>query len=146
MAQFLTPIQILFFCFLVQNASVCSSFLIVHRFYPAGARKIVSIRSDFPFSRLNAVGTAKDEPQSMDAKKKLALDLLDCLTSPKDPDESGYDVEKDIRRDNLLQSNTFESLKVELKRRGLNTAGDKIEMIVRMLLHTIDPSIDFTEM
>ena len=78
-------------------------------------------------------------------EKKLALDLLDCLTSSKDSSDPDYDVEKDIRRDNLLLTNDYHNLKLELKERGLPTSGDKIAMITRLLLHIIDPNIDYNE-
>ena len=78
--------------------------------------------------------------------KREALILLDCLTSSKDPDDPEYDVEKDMRRDELLLANDYNDLKNDLRFRGLRTAGDKLEMITRLLLHIIDPSIKFDEM
>lgn len=82
---------------------------------------------------------------NQDELKKEALSLLECLTSPKDPDDPGYDVEKDIRRDNLLYINDYETLKIQLRARGLRTSGDKLEMISRLLLHILDPSIVYNE-
>eukprot|EP01035_Chromulina_nebulosa_P020091 gene20091-26087_t len=79
------------------------------------------------------------------AIKAEAMDLLDCLTSPVDMDDPNYDVNRDIRRDEMLKLNDFESLKVELKRRGLKTSGDKLEMMIRLLLHIIDPSISYSQ-
>ena len=84
-----------------------------------------------------------EEDQQM---RRDALELLDCLTSSKNEDDVNYDVEKDIRRDTLLAENDYLDLKVELKRRGLRTSGDKLEMITRLLLHIVDPSIDVNEM
>jgi hypothetical protein len=81
-----------------------------------------------------------------EAKKKVALDLLDCLTCPKDPEDVNYNAEKDARRSNLLTSNDYNELKVELRTRGIKTSGDKVEMITRLLLHVIDPTIKFDEM
>lgn len=78
--------------------------------------------------------------------KREALLLLDCLTSSKDPDDPEYDVEKDMRRDELLLANDYNDLKNDLRFRGLRTSGDKLEMITRLLLHIIDPSIKFDEM
>lgn len=77
--------------------------------------------------------------------KRLALELLDCLTCPKDPSDPQYDIEKDYRRDNLLATNDYNQLKVELRSRGLRTSGDKPEMIMRLLLSIIDPSVNFNE-
>ena len=79
-------------------------------------------------------------------KKKLALDLLDCLTSPTESSDPEYNVEKDVRRDNLLLSNDYHNLKLELKERGLSTGGDKIAMIIRLLLHIIDPALDYNKL
>lgn len=78
--------------------------------------------------------------------KQHAIDLLECLTSPKSINEAGYDPEKDRRRTNLLLTNSYESLKIALRRKGLSTHGDKLEMISRLLLSVIDPDIDFNEM
>ena len=44
---------------------------------------------------------------------------LDCLTSPKDQDDPEYDIDKDMRRDELLLANDYSSLKSELHRLGL---------------------------
>lgn len=78
--------------------------------------------------------------------KKDALELLDCMTSPKDPDDPAYDVEKDLKRDEVLFSNDHSALKIELRRRGLRQNGDKLEMIARLLLHVIDPTINYNSM
>lgn len=48
-------------------------------------------------------------------EKKLALELLDCITSPTDSSDPQYNVEKDIRRDNLLLTNDYHDLKLEMK-------------------------------
>eukprot|EP01041_Mallomonas_annulata_P003589 gene3589-7133_t len=87
-----------------------------------------------------------NEETSTESIRMDALSLLDCLTSTKDEDDPTYDVMKDIRRDNLLQSNDYQDLKLELRARGLRTSGDKLEMITRLLLHIIDPSINYNEM
>jgi hypothetical protein len=42
--------------------------------------------------------------------------------------------------------NDYQSLKLELRSRGLPTSGDKTEMITRLLLNIIDPSINYNEM
>ena len=78
--------------------------------------------------------------------KLEALSLLDCLTSPRDEDDIEYDVMKDIRRDKLLELNDYQDLKLQLRSRGLRTSGDKLEMITRLLLHIIDPTVTFNEM
>ena len=79
------------------------------------------------------------------AAKKEALELLDCMTCPADEDDPAYDVEKDIKRDEILLKNDYEGLKIELKARNLPTGGDKVEMIIRVLLHIIDPSMTFDQ-
>lgn len=61
-------------------------------------------------------------------------------------DDPQYDVDKDIRRDELLLSNDYNELKGELRARGLRSSGDKLEMITRLLLHIVDPSIKFDQM
>ena len=78
-------------------------------------------------------------------KKMAALELLDVLTSTDDEDDPTYDVNKDIRRDNLLMNNDYHDLKIQLRKKGLKTGGDKEEMIARLLLHTIDPTINYME-
>lgn len=78
--------------------------------------------------------------------RKDALELLDCITSPKDEDDPGYDVVKDMRRDEVLLSNDHSALKIELRARGLRQSGDKMEMIARLLLHIIDPTINYSQM
>jgi hypothetical protein len=89
---------------------------------------------------------SNDASQHTRDEKKHALELLDCITSPFDPDDPKYDVEKDVRRDELLRTNDYQELKLELKERGLRTSGDKLEMIIRLLLHVVDPSIDEKKM
>jgi hypothetical protein len=74
-----------------------------------------------------------------------ALELLDCITSPKDSEDTMFDIEKDIRRSELLKYYDYNELKVELRRLNLITSGDKMEMITRILLHIIDPSIQYRE-
>jgi hypothetical protein len=88
-------------------------------------------------------GSDVEEPE-VDVKREALL-LLDCLTSPRDPEDMQYDVEKDIRRDNLLLANDYNALKTELRSRDLRTSGDKLEMITRLLLHIVDPTINFDE-
>ena len=78
--------------------------------------------------------------------QREALSILDCLTSPRDDSDPLYDLEKDIRRDEILARNDYNTLKVELRTRGLRTSGDKLEMITRLLLHVIDPALKFNEM
>lgn len=87
--------------------------------------------------------TPSDQIVSNDDERKLALELLDCLTSPYDSEDPLYDVEKDIRRDQLLQTNDYHDLKLELRERGLRTNGDKAEMMIRLLLHIVDPNLSF---
>eukprot|EP00981_Chlorochromonas_danica_P001497 scaffold323_cov181-Ochromonas_danica.AAC.17 len=83
-----------------------------------------------------------DEEESL---KQFALSMLDCLTSPQDTDDPEYNFEKDSRRDQLLSSTNYSELKVELRARGLKTSGDKVEMITRLLLHIVDPSIQYED-
>lgn len=78
--------------------------------------------------------------------KQHALDLLDCITSPVDENDPQYDIEKDMRRDNLLRANDYTLLKSMLRDKGLRTSGDKLQMITRLLLHEIDPSIKYEEL
>lgn len=50
--------------------------------------------------------------------RKDALELLDCITSPKDEDDPAYDVVKDVRRDEMLFNNDHSALKIQLRERG----------------------------
>lgn len=105
------------------------------------------IHSKTPFrSRFSQLSSSLHDIEPDNAEKKQALELLDCLTSPTNTEDPQYDVEKDIRRDNLLLSNDYHDLKLELKERGLRTGGDKLEMITRLLLHIIDPNLDYNKM
>lgn len=72
-----------------------------------------------------------------------AMQLLDVMTCSVDEDAPEYDVDKDVRRDEMLFQNDYESLKVELRQRGLRINGDKPEMIIRLLLNIIDPSVKY---
>ena len=87
--------------------------------------------------------TPSDQIVSNDDERKLALELLDCLTSPYESEDPLYDVEKDVRRDQLLQTNDYHDLKLELRERGLRANGDKAEMMMRLLLHIVDPNLSF---
>jgi hypothetical protein len=88
-----------------------------------------------------------DDTEDSDLQlRKDALELLDCITSPKDVDDPGYDVEKDMRREEILLNNDHSALKIELRARGLRQNGDKMEMIARLLLHIIDPKINYSQM
>ena len=78
--------------------------------------------------------------------KRQAYDLLECLTSTKDEDSPEYNYIKDARRDAVLKENDYSDLKMELKRRGLSASGDKQEMMIRLLLHVVDPTINFSEL
>ena len=90
----------------------------------------------------------RDEPggNTPENLKKDALEILDCLTAPKDTDDPQYDVQKDIRRDEILRLNDYEDLKFYLREKGLRSSGDKIEMITRLLLNVVDPSINFDQL
>ena len=114
--------------------------------------RMVSLRCDAKSNKVaqtpspsspSAASTEGGEDQKL---KKQALELLDCLTSPRDLDDPQYDVSKDMRRDEILRGNDYSALKVALRERGLRTSGDKMEMIVRLLLHIIDPSINYSQM
>jgi hypothetical protein len=75
--------------------------------------------------------------------REYALALLDCMTTPLDPEDSNYDLEKDYRREQLLLTNDYQDLKVQLRSLGLRTTGDKAEMITRLLMHVIDPTLKY---
>ena len=85
-----------------------------------------------------------DEDNNEWSKKLLALELLEVLSSPNDPDDKNYNVEYDIRRDELLNANTYDELKANLKIEGLSTSGDKLEMITRLLVNAVDPTMDYS--
>lgn len=103
---------------------------------------IHAAKSSCPANLQRSVSATENNSQ----RYKVALDILDCLTSPKDDSDPQYDAEKDLRRDSLLLSNDYSQLKTILRKKGLRTSGDKQEMITRLLLHEIDPSIKFDEM
>ena len=95
---------------------------------------------------LKASADNPDDSEDPDLQlRKDALELLDCITSPKDIDDPAYDVVKDMRRDDVLLNNDHSALKIELRARGLRQNGDKMEMIARLLLHIIDPTINYSQ-
>ena len=79
-------------------------------------------------------------------RKKSALELLDILSCSNDPDAADYDVKKDIARNDLMRNTDYTDLKFQLKMRGLRNQGDKEEMLVRLLLHSVDPTISYSEL
>lgn len=91
-------------------------------------------------------GGLTDQDDEEKEALRLAYELLDCLTSTKDEDSPEYNMENDLRRDRVLMENDYGDLKMELKQRGLSTAGDKQEMMIRLLLSIIDPTINFQEL
>lgn len=80
------------------------------------------------------------------AEKKEAFDILDCITCPNDPNDPLYDVNKDVRRDKLIATNEYSALKYQLMDKGLDSSGDKLEMLTRLNLHIIDPSIQYQQL
>jgi hypothetical protein len=96
--------------------------------------------------KYDLVSVKKDpeEDAGVDSRK-MALEFLDCLTSPKDSNDPEYDYEKDARRSQLLSSTDYSELKVELRARGLDTSGDKMEMMLRLLVHIIDPTMNIED-
>ena len=115
-----------------------------HRFHIRSLAKTSFRESTHRFSTPSSFSAAA--PFGDEKDKKIALGLLDCLTSPKNKDDPTYDVYKDLKRDNLISSIDYYELKMELKARGLRTTGDKLEMMTRILVHIIDPSIDYKEL
>lgn len=79
------------------------------------------------------------------ALRQEAFDLLDCLTCPRDYDHPEYDPEKMRRKEKLLRDIDYYELVQEMEFRGLSKLGDKVELITRLLLHVIDPSIKFEQ-
>lgn len=119
--------------------------------YSSSERRISSAHLGFSvsYARTRLWGAEINFDDTDDAELQLrkdALELLDCITSPKDEDDPGYDVVKDMRRDEVLMNNDHSALKIELRARGLRQSGDKMEMIARLLLHIIDPTINYSQM
>lgn len=129
---FYVPVVVLFVAFLD-----CAAYLITN------FQKRNAFRSQ-TILRSKSNGDSRSVQQQ--EQKRRALELLECLTSPSDPDDPNYDAEKDVRRDELLLANDYYELKLELKDRGLRSNGDKLEMIARLLLNVIDPSMDYNPM
>ena len=100
----------------------------------------------YSLTALKASAESSNDGDDSDLQlRKDALELLDCITSPKDIDDPAYDVVKDMRRDDVLLNNDHSALKIELRARGLRQNGDKMEMIARLLLHIIDPTINYSQ-
>lgn len=85
--------------------------------------------------------TAKE---SLEVKEK-AMEVLDCLASPHSQKAEDFDVAKDIKRRSLISDLNYSDLKMTLKRKGLQTQGDKLEMITRLLINQIDPSVNYLQ-
>ena len=102
-------------------------------------------RSKVDDGRVGTASAGDGEDEEL-AVKQLAYELLDCLTSTKDDDSPEYNYQKDIRRDAVLRENDYTDLQIELKRRGLSTSGDKLEMMIRLLLHVVDPGMNFRDL
>ncbi len=117
---------------------LCESFLLLPRF----GRTYIVVGRCGKASAVSCSGHAELEEYS---RKKEALDILDCLTSSNDPEDPSYDVQKDIRRDELLLANGYENLKHQLRAYDLPTSGDKLEMITRLLVHIIEPTISYDQ-
>lgn len=83
-------------------------------------------------------------PQSEEEMRIKAHEVLDCLACPYNIEDPDYDHRKARRRDTILKSIDYADLKIELMKRGLSKTGEKVEMLTRLLLHVIDPSIDYT--
>jgi hypothetical protein len=80
-------------------------------FWRSVGRSDSGFRADMSFKReINFDDT--DDPELQ--LRKDALELLDCITSPKDEDDPGYDVVKDMRRDEVLFNNDHSALKVTI--------------------------------
>ena len=98
---------------------------------------------------MNIVPTGSEDNDSNNdddnVAKKEALEILDCLTSTIDVEDVEFDENNYERRLDILNSVDYSDLKVELKTRGLKTGGDKLEMVIRLLLHIVDPQIKFSE-
>ena len=77
--------------------------------------------------------------------KKDALQQLDLLLTPTDANDPEYDFSRDQQRGKLLSSFTYESLKRTLRQRGLHSAGAKETMLIRLLMHIIDPDMRFID-
>lgn len=106
-----------------------------------------------PIRNINPVQATSETPvptngidNSPASLRNKAMELLDCLTSTRNEDDPEYNFEKDMRRNDLLLANDYMDLKLELRRKGLKASGDKLEMITRLLLHHIDPSIKYDEL
>lgn len=90
--------------------------------------------------------TTANQASMEDEDKKLAFEMLDYITCPVSRDDPDYDFQKDMKREELLASTTYSGLKIALHQRELDTSGDKLEMISRILLNIIDPSIKYQQL
>lgn len=90
--------------------------------------------------------TALTHASMDDPEQKKAFETLDYITCPEDVNDPLYDVNKDVKRDELLAFHTYSGLKLVLREKGLDTSGDKLEMLTRLMLHTIDPSIEYHQL
>lgn len=109
---------------------------------PGRLRVLPGVLAASESESLESVGVGGKEMDSEDIVVN-AMQLLDVMTCSVDEDSPEYDVEKDVRRDEMLFQNDYESLKVKLRQQGLRTNGDKPEMIIRLLLNIIDPSVKY---
>lgn len=82
-------------------------------------------------------------PKNNEELKQKAYEILDCLACPYSMEDPDYDPIKAQRRDRIVSSLDYTELKFELIQRGLPKSGERVEMFTRLLLHIIDPTIDY---
>jgi hypothetical protein len=110
------------------------------------------LRSRVPPQRTMVLHGFKDffpqrrtKPQFSMQQQQRAKEMLDVLATPLDPDHPEYDESKIRKREKLLFANTYTDLKITLMKLGLRKSGDKIEMLTRMLLHIIAPTMNYED-
>lgn len=82
-------------------------------------------------------------PKNNEELKQKAYEILDYLACPYSMEDPDYDPIKAQRRDRIVSSLDYTELKFELIQRGLPKSGERVEMFTRLLLHIIDPTIDY---
>lgn len=74
----------------------------------------------------------------------FAKEMLEYLTAPADPSHPSYDWGKDAKRRAIISAASHTKMKRELLFRGIDESGDIEEMMMRAVIHLIDPTAQYS--
>jgi hypothetical protein len=77
--------------------------------------------------------------------KDDALRFLDYMTSATDVEDPDFDLEKDELRESFIARQEYSDLHYQCQKRGIDPKPNIREMIVQLLVYSVDPTIKFKE-